>query len=180
LCFACRLEPPRFVIRAATTYDGVIPPAVFRFKYAGRKSLAQPFGSLLRYAWHQYPELHDVGALIPVPLFARKERLRGYNQAELLAKNLSAEVSRPVLPLLVRTRKTPTQTSLNRVQRQTNLHGAFALHPYALARRDAWKGQSVLLIDDVATTTSTLQECAKVLHRAGIRTVRALVLARDL
>ncbi len=135
---------------------------------------------MLRYAWEQSPELQPIDALIPVPLYRKNERLRGYNQAELLACELGREISRPVLPLLFRTRKTPSQIKMNRDKRKENVRNAFALHPIALAKRESLKGRSYLLIDDVCTTTSTLAECAIALHRAGIRSVRALVLARDL
>ncbi len=179
-CYGCRQSPPPLVIRAAAEYHGVIPPAVYRYKYLGRKSLARPFGALLRYAWAQSPELQPIDALVPVPLYKKNERLRGYNQAELLAHELAREISRPVLPLLVRTRKTPSQIKMNRDKRKENVRHAFALHPIAFAKRESLKGRSCLLIDDVCTTASTLGECALALHRAGIRSVRALVLARDL
>jgi ComF family protein len=168
------------IIRAAAEYHGVIPPALYRLKYLGRKSLAKPLGVLLRYAWQQFPELQRVDALIPVPLHAKSERLRGYNQADLLAGELAREISRPVLPLLYRTRKTASQTKMNREKRKENVRQAFAVHPIARSRIELLQRRSFLLIDDVCTTASTLAECAMALRRAGIRTVSALVLARDL
>jgi ComF family protein len=180
LCYGCRQAPPPLIIRAAAEYNGVIPSAVYRYKYLGRKSLARAFGALLRYAWEQAPEIQTIDALIPVPLFKRNERLRGYNQAELLAHELARGISRPVLPLLVRTRKTPSQITMNRNMRRENVRQAFALHPFVHTKRDLLKGKSYLLVDDVCTTTSTLGECAITLHRAGIRSVGALVLARGL
>jgi len=168
------------MIRAATEYRGSIPPAVFRFKYAGRKSLAQPLGALLHFAWQQEPSLHDIQGIIPVPLYHKNERVRGFNQAELLATQLAKSVNKPMLPLLIRTRKTYTQTELNRTMRQKNVQSAFAFHPFAYQKAILLQKCSFLLIDDVCTTASTLGECARVLYRAGIRTVKALVLARDL
>jgi ComF family protein len=180
ICFDCRQSPPPLLVRAAVEFRGVILPAVYRFKYLGRKSLARPLAILMRYAWEQSPELHHIQGLVPVPLYAQNERRRGYNQAELLASELGRQITRPVVPLLIRTRPTSSQVKLNRQKRQDNVRQSFSLHPLASVKREALRGRSFLLIDDVCTTTSTLAECAKTLHRAGIRPVHALVLARDL
>jgi competence protein ComFC len=180
LCYSCRQAPPPLKIRAAVEFRGVIPPAVYRFKYRGRKSLAAPFASMLRYAWEHSPELHGIHGIIPVPLYTKNERIRGYNQADLLARELAGIIARPVIPILTRVRKTDSQVNLNRQKRQLNLRNAFRLNPTAVRHLDLLRGKSFLLIDDVCTTTTTLGECAKVLHKAGIRSVHALVLARDL
>jgi ComF family protein len=179
-CYACRHGPPAILIRAAAEYRGVIAPAIHRFKYAGRKSLARPLGALLRYAWTQYPELRDVHGLVPVPLHRSQEKARGFNQAELLAQELTGEAAAPVLPLLVRTRMTKSQVDLNRSDRRDNMRAAFNLQPLAPDVQERIQGLSFLLIDDVCTTASTLAECARVLRQAGARSVKALVLARDL
>jgi len=179
-CYSCRQSPPPVLIRAATEYRGAVAPAIHRFKYAGRKSLARPLGALLRYAWAQYPELRDVHGLVPVPLHRRQEKARGFNQAELLAHELTWEIKTPTLPLLVRTRATKSQVDLNRSARRANMHAAFDLQPLAPDVKERIRGLSFLLIDDVCTTASTLGECARVLHQAGARSVKALVLARDL
>ncbi len=179
-CYACRRDPPPLLIRAAAEFRGVLPPAVHRFKYMGRKSLARPFAALLRYAWDQSPELQGASGLIPVPLYAGHEKLRGYNQSELLAQELSHAISRPVLPLLVRTRKTEPQVRLDRRKRRDNVRRAFAVHPQAISKLGVLRGRSFVLVDDVCTSTSTLGECTKTLYRMGIRPICALVLARDL
>lgn len=179
-CFNCRRDPSPVIIRAAAKYSGVIPRAVYRFKYAGRKTLASPFASLLRFAWANYPELRDFQALVPVPLHPTNERVRGFNQAQLLADEFGLVIRKPVFSILIRTRKTPSQVDLNRRERQDNMRSAFALHPWAVSKSETLKGLSLLLIDDICTTTSTLSECARVLRRAGVQSVKALVLARDL
>ena len=86
----------------------------------------------------------------------------------------------PVLPLLVRTRATKSQVGLHRSDRRDNMRAAFDLQPLSPAMKERLRGLSFLLIDDVCTTASTLLECARVLRRAGARSVKALVLARDL
>ena len=179
-CYPCRRDSPAILIRAATEYRGVITPAIHRLKYAGRKSLARPLGALLRFAWARYPEIQDVHGLVPVPLHRSQEKARGFNQAELLAKELIGETKASVLPLLLRTRATKSQVDLNRSGRRANMQDAFDLQPLAPAIKERLRGLSFLLIDDVCTTASTLGECARVLRRAGARSVKALVLARDL
>ena len=179
-CYGCRRRPPKIVVRAATVYQGILPPALHRFKYRGRKSLARSFGLLLRAAWERFPELQHIQGIVPVPLHPKNERIRGYNQAELLAHELSREISRPVISLLVRTRQTRSQIQLTRPYRQANMHNAFALHPLALKKQEVLRKGSFLLMDDVCTTASTLEACARALRGAGIRNVHALVLARDL
>jgi ComF family protein len=134
----------------------------------------------MRQAWDHCSELHDIQGVIPVPLFRRNERIRGYNQAELLAERLASDIGRPFVPMLIRTRKTKAQYDLNRAQRRRNVEEAFSLHPYAVKRRALLNGLSFLMIDDICTTASTLGECAKVLQDAGVGSVKALVLARDL
>jgi ComF family protein len=180
LCFACRQEPLRLMVRAAVSYNGPIASAVHRFKYTGRKSLAGPFGTLLRYAWHQFPELQPVDTLIPVPLHRSVQRQRGFNQAQILAMALSQWVNCPVLKgALIRTRRTRPQYKLSRPERRQNMREAIAL----VRTREgtfAAKGRHILLIDDVCTTGATLQSCATALRRAGAASVKALVLARDL
>jgi len=146
----------------------------------GRKTLADSFGALLRYTWDHSPELHGVQGLIPVPLHPKNERLRGFNQAELLAKRLGESIGLPVLPLILRSRQTTSQVAKNRSERRTNVRDAFMLHPAAITREKTLSRASFLLIDDVCTTTSTLEECARTLRRGGVRTVKSLVLARDL
>ncbi len=180
LCFRCRETPPALLIRAATEYRGVMPSAIYRFKYAGRKTLAHPFGTLLHHAWEHSPEIQDTQAIVPIPLYSKNERVRGFNQAELLAKQLAELIQRPILPMLIRMRKTASQIALNREKRGLNVRSAFDLHPYVRPRMETLQKCSFLLIDDVCTTASTLNECANVLRKAGARRVKALVLARDL
>jgi ComF family protein len=111
--------------------------------------------------------------IVPVPLHPARQRERGFNQASLLAELLSARTSIPVKPLLERTRYTTTQTALDRSERMENLHNAFRLRKNADVR-----GLRVLLVDDVLTTGSTLNECARVLKRAGVFSIHATTAAR--
>jgi len=179
LCYACRSAPFTILIRAAVEYRGVIPPAIHRFKYAGRKTLVRSFSILMRSAWDRWPETHDAKVLVPVPLHPRSQRQRGYNQASLLARALSANTGIPVMEnLLLRSRATTPQFKLSRIDRLANLDNAFDI-PTDTRLAGHVKSTSILLIDDICTTGATLQQCARALRRAGARQVQALVLARD-
>jgi ComF family protein len=160
--------------RAAGGYDGSLPRIIHAFKYDGRRSLAQPLGTMLRERGRRV--LQDADCVIPVPLFAWRRLRRGFNQAAELARHLE----RPVVHGLWRVRPTPPQAGLTAAARRRNVRGAFRLSPLlsGQARHAFIDGHIVVLIDDVMTTGATLRACADVLHAAGAREVRVLTLAR--
>lgn len=119
------------------------------------------------------PEVRRFDLLVPVPLHPSRLRERGYNQALLLAREVSTASGRPVAEPLSRRFATKPQWNLGRSARRANLSGSFA------AARGSMKGLRVLLVDDVCTTSATLEECAKALRRAGAASVNALVFARQ-
>jgi ComF family protein len=116
----------------------------------------------------------SVDVVVPVPLFSTRQRERSYNQAGLLAEALALRIDRRFDGTsLVRNRETETQTHFNAVKRRQNMSGAFSVS------RPEWiRQRSVLLVDDVMTTGSTLHECAKALKKAGASEVWALTIAR--
>jgi ComF family protein len=120
----------------------------------------------------RWPELAGYDALVPVPLHPKRLRERGYNQAELLARELGGRIGLPVLDLLERAKATKPQWDLDKESRLKNLAGAFTAGAET-------KGLSLLLIDDVCTTGASLEECGRALHRAGAERVAAFVFARQ-
>jgi ComF family protein len=166
-CPRCR-RAGRLVERAAAVgpYEGVLRDILHVFKYGRRPTLAAPLGERLR---RQGVDLLDAAdGVVPVPLHPRRRRERGFNQAELLAR----ELGRPVLQALARTRETATQASLPEAQRHRNVRDAFARTGAEI------RGLSLVLVDDVATTGATLEACARVLMAGGAREVAALTVAR--
>ncbi len=183
LCGECRRVPKFFrSARAAGVYETSLMTALQQLKYRGRTELAQPLGGLLWSSFHRWHAPEAVDMIMPVPLHARKQRQRGFNQAWLLIRNGRGEAAdghtlRPLKKaaknLLVRTRMTRSQTKLSRRERLDNVRGAFALKDKA-----AVNGRSVLLVDDVFTTGATVNECARVLTAAGATRVDVLTVAR--
>lgn len=174
-CNNCRFRVPAFVRgRAWGGYEGVLRDAIHRFKYHDRPALAEPLGAhLAAFARTQASALNALhfDALVPVPMHPVRRRLRGYNQSERLARVVGRELGLPVQPQwLLRTRATHPQVGLSGEARTANLHGAFAASEGVV-------GKMILLIDDVTTTGSTLDECAKTLKAAGTKAVYTLTLA---
>lgn len=109
--------------------------------------------------------------IVPVPLHAKRLAERGFNQAEVLAGILSKSTGLNVEKLLRRNRYTKQQAKLNKIERQANVQAAFDLTSNFIPRK-------VILVDDVFTTGSTMQECAKILKQAGVKEVIGFTLAR--
>lgn len=176
-CINCLARRPAFVrARALGAYEGILQTAIHHFKYHDRPQLAGPLGrSLAEYARGHAGELNGLhfDGLLPVPMHPIRQRLRGYNQSERLARVVGKELGLPVIVgSLVRTRPTRAQVGLAREARRGNLHAAFAV-----CADGAVDGKTLLLVDDVATTGSTASECAAVLKTAGAKAVYVLTLA---
>ena len=111
--------------------------------------------------------------LVPVPVHRERMRERGYNQAELIARALGAAVGLPAVDLLERVRPTTKQHRLDRAARLANLRAAFAVRPRA-------PPPAVIVVDDIMTTTATLEACASVLRAAGVHDVYGFAVAREI
>lgn len=167
--YACR------VVRAGVAYRGAAASLVHAFKFRGSRSAARSAGSYLAGRLNLHPEIADFDAVVPVPLHHRRERERGYNQAEILAREIAARCGRPMLLPLVRRRASRPSWSLGRADRRSELTGAFDLSPGA---GKTVVGKRCLLVDDVCATGTTLDECAYALRRGGAADVAAFVFAR--
>ncbi|MFI5153144.1 MAG: ComF family protein [Chitinophagales bacterium] len=146
--------------------DSVLQHLLHQFKYKGKKQLGIYFGRILGKALKDSGRFKNLDALVPIPLFASREKKRGYNQAALLCDGMAEVMDLPVLPYVLK-RKTAseTQTAKDRISRWQNMKGRFQISDPALL-----ENKHVLLVDDVITTGSTLDACANELLRAeGIR-----------
>lgn len=168
---AAMADPPRFDrARAVALHKGTAKSLVSRLKYGERLDLAGPMARMMASAGREI--LGDCDLILPVPMHRARLWRRRFNQAALLANALGRETGLPVLVEgLVRRRHTPPQVGLTRAERQKNLTGAFALGPPG---EMAIAGRRVVVIDDVRTTSSTLNACAHILRKAGAARIDAL------
>lgn len=175
VCEECLRKRPFFLrARAPYLYQGGLMTAIHRFKYGGRSHFADTLGPLLAsFAGAWLGEREDL-LVMPVPLHPKRLRERGFNQSLLLARHVASALAAELDFLsLRRTKHTIPQTGLKAMERRKNVRKAFQVATY-----EAVKGRAVLLVDDVATTGNTLNECARVLRKAGASEVFSLVLAR--
>lgn len=154
LCGACLTMPPFYDrTRVGYYFDSPLDELIHQFKYANQVSHAR----LLAELCVEHFKNSDVGALVAVPIHPKRRRERGYNQAQLLAKELGRLLAIPVLPKAIsRVKATPSQTGLSKKQRQANLNQAFAVNAPQLQGL-----QKIALVDDVITTGATMQALAK-------------------
>jgi ComF family protein len=153
---------------------GIVRDLIHRFKYGGEVWVGALLADFLTQGLRD-PRLkgRSFDAVVPVPLHPLRRREREFNQAEVLCRELARKNNLAFCEALERLRYTVTQTHFDRRRRMQNLRDAFGL------RRNApVQGKELLLVDDVLTTGSTLDECARVLLAAGARSVRALTVAR--
>jgi competence protein ComFC len=161
--------------RSATQHSGVVRKRIHQLKFGGRLFWAPPLAELLVDLFRR-EESAPVDIIFPVPLHVRRLRQRGFNQAGLLAKAFGRRLGLPVLyDVLVRKCWTEPQTRLNREERLKNVRDAFQVLDIGKV-----KDLSVLIIDDVYTTGTTLNECAKTLKSVGASAVHALTVCRAL
>jgi len=148
--------------------------AIHEFKYGAKSFLAKPLGLLLSSFAGRWLQAKEGLLLMPVPLHPRRLRERGFNQSLLLSREVARALNADLDFLsLKRIKYTKPQTGLGSEERSRNVARAFQV-----SRREAVKGRSIVLVDDVATTGSTLNECARALKKAGCREVFCLALAR--
>lgn len=162
-------------LRAATLYEGLAREAVLALKYEGTRRLAEPLGDLLAAAARRDELTPDL--VVAVPLHDDRQRERGYNQAQLLARRCAWRLGAPLaMDVLTRQRATMPQVGLSAAQRRVNVEGAFVLAHAAATSKLA--GKRILLIDDVTTTGSTLDAAAAALLPARPAAIWGLAVTR--
>lgn len=163
---------------ASLSYTGIVKKLVYQFKYQPYLTdLEKILVDLMYEGLIQHEALMkslsgDV-VLVPIPLEKVKERKRGYNQAELLAKGIGQRAGVRVSDLLQRVKKTRSQFALNREERRENIKGAFVLKSSAKLQQN----MIVLLVDDLVTSGATLLEASSILKRGGVKKVFGIALA---
>lgn len=169
-CLDCQKRTHYFVqSKGVYVYEGMIKQSMYRFKYSNRRCYRYTFSRDIIKVYGRWIKTLELDGIVPVPMYKKKQKVRGYNQAELIARQLSYDMGIPLYSDLVyRTRKTIPMKGLSDTERQKNLKNAFNFSKKALQLK------RVLIIDDIYTTGSTLDSVAKVLHDAGVKEVYGL------
>jgi ComF family protein len=173
ICHNCQTKRPAFEsMRNLAVFGGVIRECIHALKYENNRSLGKYFSDLLlpivkRENW-------QIDCVLPVPLSKARLKARGYNQAAVIACPLALLLEKPYVSCAVsRVRDTKSQIGLSASERRLNVIGAFEALP------DLVCGKNLLLVDDVMTTGSTMESCAKALKEAGAKTVNCVTIARS-
>ncbi|MEY8390604.1 ComF family protein [Lachnospiraceae bacterium] len=158
--------------KALWVYQEEVKQSIYRFKYQGRREYARYYGRELARRYGGWMKECRIEALVPIPLYKKRQRQRGFNQAELIACEVSCQTEIPVYKdLLVRVRNTRAQKELNDQERKNNLKKAFK------TRVNKVQLNHILLIDDIYTTGSTMNEAAGELTQSGAKEVYCLSLS---
>lgn len=153
--FAGRLPFQHAISLAYFTTDGLLQHLLHGLKYKNRQQIGIFLGKLLGYELKGTNWINEIDIIMPVPLHAKKQLQRGYNQSIIIAEGLSEVIKKPVVTNAIkRTRATETQTRKTREERVENMNNAFAINEHTFI-----EGKHILLIDDVLTTGATLEAC---------------------
>ena len=171
-CTDCRRKE-HFYLRGRALYEyESVAPAIYRFKYGGRREYAAFFGEQAAEYLGDFIRSVRPDALVPVPLHKKRRAVRGYNQAELLARSIGEYMGIPVrAEFLVRQKNTAPLKYENPTERQNNLKKAFNI-----VQNDV-KLEKIIIVDDIYTTGSTMDEISRVLKTAGVREIYFIALA---
>ena len=158
LCASCRGASFSFAHnQAAFAYADVVRDVIHDMKFRNSRAAAQGLGAMLAECIRDF---HGADFLTPVPMHPQKQRKRGFNQAEELARALSEKYHIPIAPALLRTVNTPPQSGLSYRGRIHNMRGVFRINPKVEV-----KNKNICLIDDIYTTGATLNSCAETLMK---------------
>jgi ComF family protein len=177
-CYICKTRPKEYIfdeMRSVYEYKGSIRKLILKFKYSNRSFLAKDFGKEMYKIMQNNNFYKETDFIIPVPLNIIRRIKRGYNQAALLANELSAKTDIAVLKnVLFRKKITKPQFKLSKTERLKNIKNSFFVK-----NRKIIAGKNILLVDDIVTTASTICACSSILKFCGASKVFILTLSRD-
>ena len=166
-CGDCETKKHYFVQgKSLWIYDAEVKKSIYRFKYQNKREYARTYAEEIAKQYGAWIRKKKIQAIIPIPLYKKKQKKRGYNQAQVLAEELGRIWDLPVYTdLLIRTRDTKPQKMLNDAERKNNLKKAFKTNENIVQL------EHILLIDDIYTTGSTLDAAAAALLTAGVKEI---------
>ncbi len=169
-CIRCQNDRGEYLMnRSPLVYEGEAKELIYALKFGGKKYIVHTLGAMMADTFLKNGMEADI--IVFVPMTAAEEKKRGFNQSELLARELGERLQLPVLPALIKVRETATQKLLTAGERAKNIEGAFACVFSQVKQR------KLLLVDDVFTTGTTANECTKALLKAKAKEVRVLTAA---
>lgn len=181
LCYSCENEKPFFdILRPVLVYDNIVKKLIQYYKYKNYTCLSLLFNEIL-YNFIMNDNVYNklfFDVIIPVPLNKKKLKERGFNQSFLIAKHLGKKLNTNVSKkVLIRSKYTKAQYMLKKTDRIKNLHDAFKLNK---KHKTSIKNKNILLIDDISTTNTTINECSRILQEGQPKKIYGLVLAHGL
>ena len=174
ICEECKQEYPFDEVVSAYIFNLPLQRMIHHFKYNELKKIGTFLGYKLAEILSTYSFISDTDYIIPVPLHKTKKRFRGFNQSEIIAKALSVKLNIPILKNVLKRKKfTQTQTKLKKHEREKNVANAFQVKNFGTI-----KNKSLLLVDDVLTTGSTMKSIALLLKENLAKHIYVCTLAR--
>ncbi len=156
-------------------YENIIRDKIIDYKFNEKAYLYKTFAKIILKNKKIYGFLKKYDIIMCVPMHIKKKMLRGYNQSELIAKELAKKLQiEKQFNNLIKIKDTKKQSTLTKEQRKTNLKNAFQIKDI-----EKVKNKKVILFDDIYTTGSTVEECSKVLKRVGVSSIAVVTLAID-
>lgn len=168
LCFDCTRKRKYFIEgRGVFLYDKIMKESIGAFKYKSKKEYGLFYANEIVQYLGDYIKSLNIDVIIPVPIHKEKLRIRGYNQADIIAKEVGRLMGIPVLSdLLLRNTNTVPQKGLNNIQRFNNLNNAFSVNDNIIKSKDSnFLLNNILIIDDIYTTGATINNCTKALKK---------------
>ena len=172
-CFDCQKRMVHYEQgRSLWLHKRPVSSSIYEFKYKNKRVYGEVYGRKMAEQFSDLIRMWEIDVLIPVPLHRKKQRKRGYNQAEIIARELGKRLEIPVdTSVIIRGRETTPQKELGQKNRRKNLKKAFRLTGKRL------RGKNILLIDDIYTTGSTIDAMSEVLTKTGCEKIYFLTIS---
>ena len=156
-------------------YEGIIRDKILQYKFEDKAYMYNTFAKIILKNEKICGLLKKYDIIIPVPIHKKRKAQRGYNQTQLIASKISKYVEIKLCDdVLIKSKNTIAQSKLNKNKRKQNIKGAFKI-----LNSEKIQGKNILLFDDIYTTGSTVNECSKILTRAGAKRIGVLTIAKD-
>lgn len=156
-------------------YEGKIRELLLEYKFFEKSYLYKTFSALILKDKKICSQTKKYDIILPVPIYIKKKRIKGYNQTELIAKEIAEKYNLEYLNnILIKNRDTKTQSTLTKAQRKINVKDAFSIKD-----AEKIKKKNIILFDDIYTTGNTVNECCKCLKKAGVNNILILTIAKN-